>query len=217
VKELKNIKRFLVIFSLLTIAQINLPVDFFFNTKDGMGIHDKTDFVEYTLGFPFSEIGFITNIDKEKYFTIGIYGGVDFLDNSYRLELKPLFNLNPFELSFPLSLTSRPVITNEATEVGRTYVGIVPALTIQNRFKMQFGVYYSAVYLWYDPAFEVNIPTFRTDEIFRANVDLKITYISETFLFSVGYNTSLRWLSYRSTFITGENTIYFEGRFKVSF
>lgn len=214
---MKSVRNFLIIFVFLSISQIALSINFFFNTKDGMGIHDRGEFIEYTLGFPYSEIGFITNIDKDKYFTVGIYGGVDFSGNSYQLTIKPSFSTNFFELIFPLSLTSKPSTTNEATEVGRTYVGIVPAFTFQNRFKLQLGVYYSAVYLWYDPAFEVSIPTFRTDEIFRANVDFKVSYISDAFSFSVGYNSPLRWLSYRSTFITGENTIYFEGRFKVVF
>lgn len=207
----------MIIFFFLTIAQITFGVNFFFNTKDGMGIHDKTESIEYILGFPYSEIGFITNIDKDKYITIGIYGGVDLISNSYQIGLKPVFNLDSFELTFPLILNSRLVTTNEATEVGRTYVGIVPTFAIQNRFKLQIGVYYSAVYLWYDPAFEVSILTFRTDEVFRANLDFKISYISDVFSFSVGYSTPLRWLSYRSTFITGEKTIYFEGRFKVVF
>ncbi|MCX7653246.1 MAG: hypothetical protein N2Z58_00990 [Fervidobacterium sp.] len=207
----------LVFLLIVIIPHLNFPVQFFFNTKEGMGIYGKIDAIEYIVGYPYSEIGFATDMDKDGYLRIGIYSGVDFLSNSYQLSVKPTVDITTFELSFPLTMIVRNTITNEATEVGRTYISIVPSWTLQNKFKVQFAMHYSALYLWYDPAFGVSIPTVKTDQLLRTKIDFKLTYFNEFLSLSIGYSALIRWLSYRSTFITGDNTVYFEGRFKISF
>ncbi|MEN3042153.1 MAG: hypothetical protein ABDH59_02455 [Fervidobacterium sp.] len=207
----------LVFLLIALIPHLNFSVQFFFNTKEGTGIYGKIDAIEYTIGYPYSEIGFATDMGKDGYFRIGIYSGVDFLSNSYQLSVKPTLDITTFELSFPLTMIVRNVITNEATEVGRMCISILPSYTLQNKFKVEFGIHYSALYLWYDPAFEVGIPTVKTDQLLRTKIDFKLTYFNEFLSLSIGYSALIRWLSYRSTFVTGDNTVYFDGRFKILF
>ncbi|MFN3328664.1 MAG: hypothetical protein ACK40U_07410 [Fervidobacterium pennivorans] len=195
-----------------------IAIDFFFNTRDGLGFSDKTPFFEYTLGFPYTEIALLTPISSfEEQIQLKLHGGVDILNNSFSWGISPRFLINNFSISTPLILTTRFTTTNEATEVGRFYVGLVSKFNLLEMLNLELGIYYSALYLWYDPAFEVNIPVPRTDDIFRAKFDFKSTYANDAFSFSIGYSALFRWLSYRSILITSENLPYLEGKFKLSF
>lgn len=205
----------------LSIAFLNtnaIAVDFFFNTRDGIGFSGKTSLVDYTLGFPYSEIALVTPISEfNERIQLRVHSGVDILNNSFSWGISPRFLLNNFSISTPMILTTKFTTTNEATETGRFYLGLVPNFNLLETINLELGIYYSAMYLWYDPAFEVNIPVPRTDDIFRARFDFKITYTNNAFSFSLGYSALFRWLSYRSILITSENLPYLEGRFKLMF
>lgn len=195
-----------------------VAVDFFFNTRDGIGFSDKTSLVEYILGFPYSEIALFAPIGEfAGQIQLKLHGGVDILNNSFSWGISPRFLINNFSISTPLILTTKFTTTNEATEVGRFYIGFVSNFNLLKMLNLELGIYYSALYLWYDPAFEVNIPVPKTDDIFRAKFDFKSTYTSEAFSISIGYSALVRWLSYRSILITSENLPYLEGRFKLAF
>jgi len=204
--------------SFLLIVIIAIPIEFFINTKDGIGITENQSNLEYTLGFPYSEIGLKFPIYNDEHFMISFSGGFDIMSNSFQLNIMPYLNIDSFQMKFPVFLTTKPATPNEASEVGRLYFGVVPSIYLKDlNVKFEIGGYYSSIYFWYDPAFNLNIPTPKPDELFRTRIDLKITYIKEEFSIGIGYNFLIRWLSYRSMFITSNDTPYLEAKFKIIF
>jgi len=207
--------------SILIISNVFLAIsvlanEFYFNTKNGFGIMGSVDSINYKIGFPYSEIGFKIPLDGGKSIFISTYGGYDFNNSTYFLKVSPDFVFNSFSISTAFEFASKSIITDEATETGRFNAG----LDVTYRFEdliFQAVAYNSVFYLYYDPAFNLNIPTIFTDNIFRSSLDIRISYVQPTYSISIGYYAVLRWLSYRSSFITGENTGYIEGKFKIKF
>ncbi len=209
----------LVMFSML-MGSSAYATEFFINTKDGIGLTGKTGIIEYTLGFPYSELDMLLSLTSDDYVTLKFSGGYDFGRSSYSFKVGPLFRIDNFELDIPVSLDldTQYMETDTATEVGLVYIGLSPSYFIKDAgVKFQVNAYYSTVYLHYDPAFDVNIPTFVTDEQFRSKLDFNVRYFGNGYSIGFGYATSLRWLPYRSFFITGDNSVYFDARFGIEF
>jgi hypothetical protein len=206
----------ILVVCLLILNALSFGAEFYFNTKDGMGITGSSDSISYLLGFPYSEVGFRLPLDENRTIFLSTFGGYDFGKSTYFLKLSSDFQVENIIVSLPFELTTKIVETNEPTETGRFNVGLSASINFGN---INFSVlaYYSVLYLFYDPAFNVNIPTVYTDNIFRSSLNVKVSYIQPTFSISLGYFASLRWLSYRSSFITGENSPYIEARVKVRF
>ncbi|MGC9772625.1 hypothetical protein [Fervidobacterium islandicum] len=206
----------LVVFLVTAISILSFSASFYFSTRDGMGISGSFDSINYLLGFPYSEVGFKLPLDETNTIFLSAFGGYDFIRSTYFMRLSPDFNVEKISVSIPLELSTRIVQTDEATETGRFNIGIATSIRFEN-IDFAISAYYSAFYLFYDPAFSVNIPTVYTDDIFRSALNIKISYIQPSFSISFGYFASLRWLSYRASFITGENSAYVEAKLKIRF
>ncbi|MGB4262013.1 MAG: hypothetical protein WBJ29_00495 [Fervidobacterium sp.] len=221
VRHIRDVFNFFAIFlAVLVLGTGNsaYATEFFINTKDGIGVADKFGIIEYRLGFPYSEFDMLLRLAPGDYINLKFSGGYDFRESSYSFKVGPLFRIGNFELDIPFSLDTKYMETDTAMEVGRMYIGLSPSYFIKDAgVKFQVNAYYSALYLYYDPAFNVNIPTFRTDDIFRSKLDFNVRYLGDGFSIGLGYVTSLRWLSYRSFFITGDNSVYFDARFAITF
>ena len=220
-KHIRNSLRHLAI-SLLMFTMLMgssaYATEFFINTKDGIGLAGKTGIIEYTLGFPYSEFDMLLSLTSGDYVSLKFSGGYDFRESSYSFKVGPLFRVDNFELDIPVSLDTKYMETDTAMEVGRVYISLSPSYFMKDvGVKFQMNAYYSALYLYYDPAFNVNVPTFRTDELFRSKLDFNVRYLGDGYSIGFGYVTSLRWLSYRSFFITGDNSVYFDARFGIEF
>jgi len=220
-KRIHIFSKFLVISLVMLVmlaASSVYATEFFINTKDGIGLTGKNGIIEYTLGFPYSEFDMLLSLTSGNYVNLKFSGGYDFRESSYSFKVGPLFRISNFELDIPVSLDTKYMETDTAMEVGRIYIGLSPSYFIKDAgVKFQVNAYYSALYLYYDPAFNVNVPTFRTDELFRSKLDFNVRYLGDGFSVGFGYVTSLRWLSYRSFFITGDNSVYFDARFGIEF
>ena len=215
--SLRHLAISLVMFTML-MGSSAYATEFFINTKDGIGLTGKTGIIEYTLGFPYSEFDMLLSLTSGDYVSLKFSGGYDFRESSYSFKVGPLFRVDNFELDIPVSLDTKYMETDTAMEVGRVYVNLSPSYFIKDAgVKFQVNAYYSAFYLYYDPAFNVNVPTFRTDELFRSKLDFNVRYLGDGYSIGFGYVTSLRWLSYRSFFITGDNSVYFDARFGIEF
>ncbi len=201
---------------LLILNALFFGAEFYFSTKDGMGIMGSSDAISYLLGFPYSEVGFRLPLDENRTIFLSTFGGYDFGKSTYFLRLSSDFQVENITVSIPFELTTKIVDTNEPTETGRFNLGLSASVNFGN-MNLSVSAYYSALYLFYDPAFNVNIPTVYNDDIFRSSLNVKISYIQPTFSISLGYFASLRWLSYRSSFITGENSPYIDAKVKVRF
>ncbi len=206
----------ILVVCLLILNVLSLGADFYFSTKDGMGIMEFSDSISYLLGFPYSEVGFRLSLDENRTIFLSTFGGYDFVKSTYSLRLSSDFQVENIIVSMPFELTMKIGETNEPTEIGRFNVGLSASINFGN-INFSALAYYSAFYLFYDPAFNVNIPTVYTDDIFRSSLNVKVSYIQPTLSISLGYFASLRWLSYRASFITGENSPYIEARVKVRF
>ncbi len=214
-----SFKRCLIVIfmMMLNLLAITIPAnEFYFNTKNGFGIIGSIDMINYTIGFPYSEVGFKFPISNVGNMLVSTFGGYDFIRSTYFFKMSPDFSFNNLIISTPFELASKSITSDEATETGRFNVGLEVSYGVENVI-FRISAYYSAFYLYYDPAFNVNIPTIHTDDIFRSSLDVRLTYKQPYYSITFGYYAILRWLSYRSSFITGENAGYIEGRFKVKF
>jgi hypothetical protein len=213
------VKRYIwiIIVFFLSLSVHVYSIEFFINTKDGIGVCGNYNNVSYTIGYPYSEIGLEFPVGNEKNFFVAIFGGADLLNNITQASFNISFKAENFKLSIPFIISTKPPLSNEASEVGRVYVGIVPSLAVFKNLEIEFSNYYSWIYLWYDPAFEVNIPSIRSDDVFRSKLGFKVSYVLDSLSFGMGYNMLIKWLSYRSSFISKDDALYFEAKFKVKF
>ncbi|MGQ9855524.1 MAG: hypothetical protein ACUVQF_02200 [Fervidobacterium sp.] len=210
-------KKILSIFLiLLTFSGVMLGQEFYFNTKYGFGLSGTHGLLSYTLGFPYSEIGFKIPIDANGILSVNTQGGYDFQFSTYSFKLTPILQFYGFSIGVPLELSTKYVESQQATETGRMNVGINFSAKYDT-IMINIFASYSMFYLYYDPAFNVNVPTVYTENIFRSILDFKISYVQSSYSLGIGYSLSVRWLPYRSTFITGQDGGYIEGRFSVKF
>lgn len=209
----------------LSIVASSFGVEFYLNTKDGMGFAGQFDAIQYELGYPFARLK--VSFDTLSFLKFELSGGYDFVARTFLNRLTVGFVFNQIEVGVPMTFKFRQLVTDEATEVGRLDVGLAFAW-LPNAFaksadrfaeglELAFVTQYSPAYLYYDPAFDVNIVGFRTESLFRASVEIKATYYTPLIAVGLGYSALFRWLPYRATFITSEDNFFFETRFKVKF
>lgn len=213
----KSIEKLVVTVVLLACNVLGFGTEFFMHTRDGLGFYGTLNHVGYTIGYPYNEISLV--LPMQTIFSLELSAGFDLKANTATSRVLALFMFENFQLGIPLELQIKNVKVESLEEFGRANAGLLfrysQVLTGGVPVSVNFLALFSPYYLYYDPAFSVNIPTVHTEEVFRSKLEIKLSTRFQDVTLGFGYSAAFRWLPYRSMFITGQDSIFFEMRFKI--
>ncbi|ODN29933.1 hypothetical protein [Fervidobacterium thailandense] len=212
------LKSVLILVLIFSTVGLGFATEFFMHTRDGLGFCGKLNYIQYTVGYPYAEIGL--DFPLHTIFSLQISTGFDLKANTSTTKTLPLFTFGSFQLGIPLELLLKTEKVETLQEIGRANVGLLLGYTQELvggvPVSVRFIALFSPYYLYYDPAYNVNIPTVRTEDVFRSRFEIKVSAAIQDITLGFGYSAAFRWLTYRSMFITGQDSIFLELRFRIN-
>ncbi|MBB6062642.1 hypothetical protein HNP65_001080 [Thermosipho japonicus] len=185
----------LLIIILITISIFSFSMKFGFSTDQGLWFSEKIENFRIRIGYPYSQFGLII---PSEFLSYGV--NIGYLLNNSNSLLEVFFDtsINNFYFkSFVKTSFHAPENYDETTETGRIYVGMTPAYYFTKNIRLDFNFEYSAIYLYYDPGSETGFPSiFNTEDIFRYNIGLLVSYFMEDIRIFLGMSFKYRWIDY---------------------